>query len=856
VPLVAHAPATARRLGVPAIAALDLLELYAFVRPASFCLPTPRGIAKALGLPVPADLPGEAESLRQSAAKLLGELAGLAATEVGSLAAIMAGAGWAWGPFALGALGGVPRAGMAALDVWSRLASWSEHAPEPAPGNIPVEPAAARRRLAEMTGRDAEARPSQGDYASAVTAAFRPREREGEPHMSLAEAGTGVGKTLGYLAPASLWAEANQSPVWVSTFTRNLQHQIDRELDRLIPDPAEKARRVVIRKGRENYLCLLNFEEAVRNAAARTENIPALAILARWVRATRDGDMVGGDFPAWLSDLLGRGRTLGLADQRGECIHSACPHYSKCFIERQIRRARRADIVIANHALVMVQAAFGGLDDTALPTRIVFDEGHHLFDAADAAFSGLLTGQESAELRRWIVGAESGRRSRARGLMRRIGDLTEMDAQAREALDATVRVARLLPAEGWLKRVSDGSPDGPAEAFFARLRQQVLARAPEASSLHGIETETRPPVEGILAAAASFDAGLARLEAPIAALRGRLLALLDERADDLETSTRLRIESLGRSLERRLASVRAWRGMLGALERETPPEFVDWFAIERIDGREIDFGMHRHWIDPTRPLAEIVLEPAHGVVVTSATLRDGTGDVEVDWQAAEARTGARHLAAPALRAALASPFDYPARTRVVVVTDVRKDDIDQVAAAYRELFLAAGGGALGLFTAISRLRAVHARIAPAIETAGLPLLAQHVDALDTSTLIEIFRAEESSCLLGTDAVRDGVDVPGRSLRLIVFDRVPWPRPDILHKARREFFGPRRYDDMLTRLKLRQAFGRLIRRATDSGVFVLLDPQLPSRLHGAFPEGVAIERIGLKDAVAAVRECAS
>ena len=155
-----------------------------------------------------------------------------------------------------------------------------------------------------------------------------------------------------------------------------------------------------------------------------------------------------------------------------------------------------------------------------------------------------------------------------------------------------------------------------------------------------------------------------------------------------------------------------------------------------------------------------------------------------DWFAAEARTGTRHLLAPAMRAAMASPFDYASATRVLIVKDVPRDDTDQVAAAYRELFLASGGGALGLFTAIGRLRAVHQRIAPALEEANIPLYAQHVGGMDAATLVDIFRAEERSCLLGTDAVRDGVDVPGRSLRLIVFDRVPWPRPDILHRARK------------------------------------------------------------------------
>jgi ATP-dependent DNA helicase DinG len=214
--------------------------------------------------------------------------------------------------------------------------------------------------------------------------------------------------------------------------------------------------------------------------------------------------------------------------------------------------------------------------------------------------------------------------------------------------------------------------------------------------------------------------------------------------------------------------------------------------------------------------------------------------------------GARTTTGPARRISVPSPFDYGSRTRVFVVTDVARGSSEEVAAAYRELFRAAGGGALGLFTAISRLRQVHRRIAGPLEDAGIPLYAQHVDAIDTATLVDIFRAETDSCLLGTDAVRDGVDVPGRALRLIVLDRVPWPRPDILHRARRAAFGGARYDDMITRFRLKQAYGRLIRRADDRGVFVLLDRMLPTRLSDAFPADVTVTRVGLADAVAATR----
>ena len=208
--------------------------------------------------------------------------------------------------------------------------------------------------------------------------------------------------------------------------------------------------------------------------------------------------------------------------------------------------------------------------------------------------------------------------------------------------------------------------------------------------------------------------------------------------------------------------------------------------------------------------------------MTSATLTDSAADPELAWRGAEAGTGLRHLPARPAAARIASPFDYAGQTRVFMVTDVPRDDIGQVAAAYAALFVASGGGALGLFTAIARLRAVHQRIAPALEARGLLLLAQHVEAMSTATLVDIFRAEEDSCLLGTDAVRDGVDIPGRSLRLLVFDRVPWPRPDILHRARKAVFGGAEYADRIARLRLRQAYGRLIRRADDRGVFVMLD----------------------------------
>ena len=863
--LVCHGPATAARLGTGRFPAFDVLELFAFVHPAAFCLPTPKGLAAALMLTPPTDALAAAAILSTATGALLSSLQAEASrTQTVQIAQMMAASGWIWGPFALAALGAPAKAVAPPPKVWEALPVWREEAPPPAPGDEAVAPEQALERLAHLLGASAESRAQQREYAALSSAAFAPRQAAGAPNVVLAEAGTGVGKTLGYIAPASLWAERNGGPVWIATFTRNLQRQIDQELDKLYPDPAEKRAKAVIRKGRENYLCLLNLEEDSTRAQLGGGGV-ALGLMMRWALATRDGD-VGGDFPAWLPGLVGYDGTLGLTDRRGECVYSACDHYRRCFIERVQRRARRADLVIANHALVMADAARAdGRADR--PARVVFDEGHHLFDAADAAFSAELSGAETAELRRWVRGPEGGRRRRARGLERRIGDLAADGTPAGDALRAAVRAAARLPGPGWMGRLGDaGDRQGPAEAFLGRVHAHVHARQTGNPGPYSLEAVPTEPGSELLAAAADLASALTAVANPLRALGMALAARLDEQTTELESAVRQRIEAACRGIEWRVEMLAAWQAMLADLEGGTPEGFVDWFAIECRGGREADVAMRRHWVDPTRPFAEAVLGQAHGVLVTSASLRDDGGpadgglaggsdeaspdpDAEGGWLAAEVRTGAHHLALPARRASVKSPFDYPGQTRVLIVRDVRREDTAQVAAAYRELFLAAGGGGLGLFTAISRLRRVHEQIAPALADAGISLLAQHVDAMDTGTLVDIFRAETDACLLGTDAVRDGVDVPGTSLRLIIFDRVPWPRPDILHRARKAAFEDPHYDDRIARLRLKQAFGRIVRKATDRGVFVLLDAMTPTRLTTAFPEGVEVRRAGIAAVVA-------
>ncbi len=869
-PIVCNAPQIAARLGMESFQSYDVLALYAFVRPGTFAVPTPRGIARALNLFEPLEPEDQCLALRDSIRHLLVDLTAPGRVEKSDPAAIAAmmglmgvvnieQGGWPWAPTILAALGRTDnpptRADIrAAMRIWDKLPEWSIHAPQPAPGHHGITPAEVTERLDKLLHKQhKENRAEQHEYAEALTAAFAPNDEVDAPHAVLAEAGTGVGKTLGYLAPATVWAEKNDGSVWISTFTRNLQRQVEAELDRLYDDPVTKSRKVVVRKGRENYLCLLNMEDITQSSGIATNdhNATALGLMLRWAAVTEDGDLAGKDFPGWLVSLLGRRHVNAFADRRGECIYSACSHFHKCFIEKSIRKSKRADIVIANHALVMQQVAMSG-DDAQMPGRYIFDEGHHLFEAADGAFDLQLNGTWTSDLRRWLLGTENEKRSRARGIKKRLEDVVAGSEEATKEMDALMQAAQCLPAPNWRQRLRESTPKGLTEVFLGLCRQQVLARNNEQNSFYSLETGLLPPIPGLLEAARALALRLQDMQKPLAAIIRHLQSKLSDEADALDTEARERIQYLISSLTFRANTViGGWVDMLAALSLPPSPACVDWLEISRIDGQDGDVGFYRYFVDPVKVFTEKLKPQAQGVVVTSATLRDISPEDPEGWASAHARTGVQNLSPPKLFH-VSSPFNYKEQTRVLVINDLRKDDTGEVASAYRELFLAAGGGALGIFTAVQRLRAVHEKLLPALENKGLHLYAQHVDPLDISTLIDIFREEENACLLGTDATRDGIDVPGRSLRLVVYDRVPWPRPTLLHKARRNHFG-KGYDDMLTRFKLKQAYGRLIRRADDKGVFVMLDSAMPTRLAAAFPEGVEIQRVGLAEAIRLTKE---
>ena len=239
-----------------------------------------------------------------------------------------------------------------------------------------------------------------------------------------------------------------------------------------------------------------------------------------------------------------------------------------------------------------------------------------------------------------------------------------------------------------------GSPRARRSArsrrLLAEVRGTVYARAKAQEAGYGLETELAEPDGALVAAAAARSRRSRRCSKPLAALGRRLEAVLEDAPDWLDSAARARVEGAIRGLAWRRETLAAWIALLGRIGGEADPDFVDWLAVERVDGREYDVGIHRRWLDPTRPLARRCSRRRDGVLVTSATLRGGER-----WARRGGADRRDASAAPAERFEARSPFDYARDAEVLIVTDIARGDTAALAGAYARLIEAAGGGTLG-----------------------------------------------------------------------------------------------------------------------------------------------------------------
>ncbi|HEX9215399.1 MAG TPA: helicase C-terminal domain-containing protein [Gemmatimonadales bacterium] len=663
-----------------------------------------------------------------------------------------------------------------------------------------------------------EDRPGQRDMAAFIADVYN------DGGIALLEAGTGVGKSFAYLVPAIEWARLNGERTVVSTNTINLQEQlVGKDLPILSHAFSTGDRTVTfaLLKGWRNYLCLSRLEQARAGQDSLFDGARGaeLEAIAGWASRTADGS---------LSDLVAEPSSDvwdAVAAESDLCTRLKCPHFDRCFVFAARRRAAEADVVVVNHHLLASDLAVRIASDNwqeaaVLPPyrRLVLDEAHHLEDVAAQHLGTQVS----------MIGVQRllGRLERnGRGLLPTLAaELSSHDdllgAASRDLLGRTV-----LDALGAARRWAD--------ELFGRLARRLDAEQGAAPVLRLTDAFAGDDVwrEGL-------DVALDNLLIAFSKLRDGVETIADRLSIDDPAEMRTRLIGELRGVVRRLDS--AAEGLKATLQpvgyRPPVGPAVRW--MERRGRRTPNLTLSAVPLDLAPVLKEALFDRVETVILTSATLAAGG-----EFTFLEERLG---LSLPpsrvTVREILPSPFDFGAQCVFGIPTDIpepRDDESGHGAAVARvllELAHASDGGIFALFTSHGQLR----RTADAIRgsvAARWPLLVQGEGQRDQ--LLRRFRDAGSAILLGTDSFWEGVDVPGRALRVLILAKLPFKVPsEPLTAARLERLteagvdGFTHYLVPLAALKLKQGFGRLIRTKSDVGAVVLLDRRVVTKRYGA------------------------
>jgi ATP-dependent DNA helicase DinG len=624
--------------------------------------------------------------------------------------------------------------------------------------------------------------------AEAVDRAIRTGE-----HLAV-QAGTGTGKSLAYLVPAIRHAVAAGTTVVVSTATIALQRQlIDRDLPRLaaaLEPMLGSTPTFAILKGRRNYLCLHRLDtgppdegEDLFDAAAAASPTSMLGRqivrLHEWSSATSTGDR--DELVPGVTDRAWRQVSVSAR----ECLGlSRCPIGMDCFAEQARARAGRAEVVVTNHALLAIDAMG---DHQVLPDHdvVVIDEAHDLVDRVTSAATEELTGSM----------VETAARRCGRLIDQQIGD--ELAA----AGDGLVLLLGDAGAQRW-----DTLGAGVAGALTA-----VRDAAHHCITALGTERREEPD------AAARRRLALTALEQVHSAAARVLVAFPDSESDRRDVVWLAEETVRGRVL--RVAPL----GVAGLLQQRLfAKRTVVLTSATLTLGGTFDALASQWGLPRQRPSAASSQAPA-AAAGTATERPPPADDATPAWTGFDAGSPFEHRRAGILYTAAHLPA--PGRDGLTPA------HLDELAA----LVTAAGGRTLGLF---SSMRAAKQAAEALRAQLDLPILCQGDDA--TGLLVQQFAQDEPTCLFGTLSLWQGVDVPGRSLSLVVVDRIPFPRPDDpLSSARQRAVAARGGNGFLTvaathaALLLAQGTGRLLRSTEDRGVVAILDPRLATARYAAF-----------------------
>ena len=627
----------------------------------------------------------------------------------------------------------------------------------------------------------------------------------------LVEGGTGVGKSLAYLAAAIPFAMERAAggidePIVISTRTKLLQDQL------LLKDIAAAARflgypelRALSIKGRANYVCERRLETVLaegREPSIFEEDRMAYAVMMACARTRAHGEV--GTLPAALLRRYPPLRDLrrrSVAARAQQCSREECAKKRDCPFGRRRNALAKAHLVVANHDLLLRWPP-----DYPAFTHTVVDEGHELSGVADEVYAITVRPDEVLECIDDIFGRPGERNKQAllpRGKVRP----SEKDVLAWRrslALDLAA-LGRSLA-----HRASEYG-----EVQLPQYPQQMF---PEASEL--AETAAR------------------RLDQ----VADHALALDQSEGgeDDEDTS----------AVEKAAGELReAARGLRLAFADESGDNVS---AFERLEHPYDRWRLAIRAVSPAAAFHEAFLQRLESFTVVSASLFVGgdpfaaLGELEIEERAL----------LPTGRISVESPFPYPEHMRVAAMNTRTDEVVEETARVLADLARRLGGRTLGLFTSLRRMNQVAELLDQHLRGEGYEILAPRRASDDPKALVERFtRAKGGAVLLGARTFWQGLDIPGEDLQAVVIEKLPFEVPTELRKRRedriREAGGSpfERFALGKMLLNLKQMAGRLVRSETDRGIVVIVEGRTDKRyfrhVKNALPPGVPV-RVAVRE----------
>src|SRR5579859_430077 len=697
---------------------------------------------------------------------------------------------------------------------WAVARFFAEALTAPNPGSPPSRPAP---RTGKADRRAAGEPPEDPDLMVAMLAPEGPlagalpdyEHREPQLQMLLAvaqiqsrggtllvEAGTGTGKSLAYLLPSIARSVRHSERVVVSTNTHTLQEQL---MNKDLPGLREWLPwdfKAVLLKGRSNYVSLRRWRRFLAQPCEDAEELRFKLKVLVWLHTTESGDR---------SELRLHGKEevlwTQIASDPLDCVGVHCTA-EDCYVHRARAEAETADLVVVNHALLLADAEVGG---GLLPEfdHLVVDEAHHLEEAATRGLRQEIDGPGLLALLERLASPEHARQEGLLADLLRQPRLGASDGAFGEAiplgLAAAARVRELFGlAAPWVAaRLGESERRDESLRVTPVLRDDVgwehvkVAGESAATSLGALDAALRRAVAGVRdwLGGAEPDQGVRELEI----IRGRLQAAAE---------------------------------LLGEALLTPDPNRVYWFTLL---ARTENLLLRAAPINVGRLLRERVYSERRSSVFTSATLAVGGS-----FDYFRSRIG---LGSDVEELVLPSPFDFLHQALVCLPTDFPLPEHETFDREVEEVIAAVarrvGGRTLVLFTSHRQLRDVHAALKHRVDLDEVLILGQGIDG-QRRQLLKTFEEAERPLLLGTSTFWEGIDVPGERLSCVIMVRLPFPVPtEPVYAARAEQVRDPFAQLALPQaaLRLKQGFGRLIRRSTDRGAVVILDNRILGRDYG-------------------------